>query len=88
MELVRKIPAIRWFARIGAVLTTASLAVLVPAMAWASTSGAYDVAVEAARSRRRGGFGFFGVAGLLCCLVVVAVVVVAVLLVNKNRKRR
>jgi len=84
MELVRK-----WFARVGAVVTTVSLAVFVPAMAWASTSGAYDVAVEAARSRRgRGGIGFFGVAGLLCCLVVVGGIVLAVVLISRNRKRR
>lgn len=83
MELVRK-----WFARVGAVVTTATLAVFVPAVAWASTSGAYDVAVEAARSRRRGGVGFFGVAGLLCCLVVVAGIVLAVVLISRNRKRR
>ncbi|SNT15412.1 hypothetical protein SAMN05421812_103426 [Asanoa hainanensis] len=83
MELVRK-----WFARVGAVITTVSLAVFVPAMAWASTSGAYDVAVEAARSRRRGGFGIFGVASLLCCLVVVGGIVLAVVLISRNRKRR
>jgi len=82
MELVRK-----WVARVGAVVTTATLAVFVPAVAWASTSGAYDVAVEAARARRRGGFGF-GLFSLVCCLVVVAVVVVAVLLVMRSRKRR
>ncbi len=84
MELVRK-----WIARVGAVVTAVSLAVFVPAMAWASTSGAYDVAVEAARSRRRGGgFGFFGIAGLLCCLVVVGGIVLAVVLISRNRKRR
>jgi hypothetical protein len=84
MELVRK-----WFARVGAVVTTATLAVFVPAVAWASTSGAYDVAVEAARSRRRsGGFGLFGIAGLLCCLVVVAGIVLAVVLISRNRKKR
>ncbi|MEV4617844.1 hypothetical protein AB0J74_03880 [Asanoa sp. NPDC049573] len=84
MELVRK-----WFARTGAVLTTVSLAVFVPAVAWASTSGAYDVAVEAARSRRRGGgIGFFGFAGLLCCLVVVAAIVLAVVLISRSRKKR
>jgi len=85
MELVRK-----WFARVGAVVTTVSLAVFVPAMAWASTSGAYDVGVEAARSRRggSGGFGMLGIAGLLCCLVVVAGIVLAVVLISRNRKRR
>ncbi|MDG4823015.1 hypothetical protein O7635_14265 [Asanoa sp. WMMD1127] len=82
MELVRK-----WFARVGAVLTTVSLAVFVPAVAWASTSGGYEV-IEAARRGRRGGVGFFGVAGLLCCLVVVGGIVLAVVLVSRNRKRR
>jgi len=84
MELVRK-----WFVRVGAVVTTATLAVFVPAMAWASTSGAYDVAVEAARGRRRsGGFGFLGIASLLCCLLVVGGIVLAVVMISRNRKRR
>jgi hypothetical protein len=82
MELVRK-----WLTRVGAVVTTATLAVFVPAVAWASTSGAYDVAVEAAR-RRRGGIGFFGVAGLLCCIAVVAVIVLAVVLISRGRNRK
>jgi len=81
MELVRK-----WIARVGAVVTTATLAVFVPAVAWASTSGVYDIAVEAARGRRRG-FGF-GVLPLLCCLVVVAGIVLAVVLVARSRRRR
>jgi hypothetical protein len=83
MELLRK-----WTTRVGAIITTATLAVFVPAVAWASTSGAYDVAYEAARSRRRGGFGFFGVASLLCCLVVVGGIVLAVVLISRNRGRK
>ena len=83
MELVRT-----WSARVAAVISTATLAVFVPAVAWASTSGAYDVAVEAARSRRRGGGFGFGAIGLLCCLVVVAVIVIAVVMISRGRKRR
>jgi hypothetical protein len=80
----------KWIARAGALFTTVSLAVFVPAVAWASTNGVYDVAVEAARSRRGRGMGFFGIAGLLCCLVVVAVIVIGVVLISRgrNRKRR
>ena len=74
--------------RLSASAAMAAASSFVPAMAWASTSGAYDVAVEAARSRRRsGGIGFFGVAGLLCCLVVVGGIVLAVVLISRNRKR-
>jgi succinate dehydrogenase hydrophobic anchor subunit len=75
-----------WAARVGAVLTAVSLAVFVPAVAWASTSGVYDVADELVRGRRSRGFG--GIVGLLCCLVVVGVVVVAVLLIIRSRRGR
>jgi hypothetical protein len=80
MEHMRK-----WFARGGAVLTAVTLAVFVPAVAWASTNGVYDVADELVRGRRRsGGFGIF--AGL-CCLIVVAVVVLGVVLMMRRRRR-
>jgi hypothetical protein len=81
MDQVRK-----WFARVGAVLTAVSLAVFVPAVAWASTSGVYDVADELVRGRRGRGFG--GIIGLVCCLAVVAVVVVAALLIMRSRRGR
>jgi hypothetical protein len=81
MDLVRK-----WVARVGAVLTAVSLAVFVPAVAWASTNGVYDVAGELVRGRRSRGFG--GFVGLLCCLVVVAVVAVGILLIMRNRRGR
>ena len=74
----------KWVARVGAVLTAVSLAVFVPAVAWASTNGVYDVADELVRGRRSRGFG--GFVGLLCCLVVVAVVVVAILLIMRSRR--
>jgi hypothetical protein len=82
MELLRK-----WTTRVGAVFTAATLAVFVPAVAWASTSGASDVVFEAAR-RRRGGLGFLGFGSLLCCLVVVALIVLAVVLITRSRGRK
>ncbi|MEV0719724.1 hypothetical protein [Asanoa sp. NPDC050611] len=82
MELLRK-----WATRAGAIITTATLAVFVPAVAWASTSGASDVVYEAAR-RRRGGMGFLGIGSLLCCLVVVALIVLGVVLISRNRGRK
>jgi hypothetical protein len=76
----------RWVARGGTVLTAATLAVFVPAVAWASTNGVYDVAGELVRGRRRvGGVGLF--AGL-CCLVVVLVAVLGLVLMMQRRRRR
>jgi len=66
-------------------VTGISLALVVPGLAWASGSGAADVAYEVARRRPRVG-GFFGGLTTLCCLVVVAVVVLAIVL--SMRKRR
>ncbi|GAA1841096.1 hypothetical protein [Asanoa iriomotensis] len=82
MELLRK-----WAGRVGAVVTAATLAVFVPAVAWASTSGTSEIVYEAAR-RRRGGLGFLGVGSLLCCLVVIALIVLAVVLVTKRSRKR
>jgi hypothetical protein len=69
-------------------MTGLLLTLVVPVHAWAASNGVADVAVEAARSRRRGGFGLFGVLGLVCCLVVVGGIVLAVVLISRNRKRR
>jgi hypothetical protein len=80
MNSVRK-----WVARSAAVVTTAVLAVFIPAAAWASQNGVADVAGELARSRRRSGFG--GIFGLLCCLVVVVIIVAVVLLITRSRRR-
>ncbi|SNY06940.1 hypothetical protein SAMN05421748_101780 [Paractinoplanes atraurantiacus] len=71
-----------------AVVTGAVLTLVVPVHAWAATNGVADVAVEAARSRRRGGFGFFGIFGALCCLFVVAGIVLAIVLISRGRKRK
>jgi hypothetical protein len=79
-DMIRKLQ--RWFA---AALAGVTLAVLIPAQAWAADNGTAQLVVEAARRSRRSGFGFFG---LLCCLGVVAVIVIVVLLISRNRKRR
>ena len=50
---------------------------------------ACDVAIEAAKyRRRRGGFGFLPIFGGLCCLLVIAGIVLAVVLISRNRRRR
>ncbi|XVV11880.1 hypothetical protein ACQP2X_44865 [Actinoplanes sp. CA-131856] len=79
---------VKWWSRMAAVVTGAVLTLVVPVHAWAATNGVADVAVEAARSRRRGGFGFFGIFGALCCLFVVAAIVLVFVLVSRNRKRK
>jgi hypothetical protein len=80
--------AVKWWSRATAAVTGLVLTLVVPVHAWAASTGVADVAVEAARSRRRGGFGVFGVLGLLCCLVVVGGIVLAVVLISRNRKRK
>ncbi len=80
--------AVKWWSRGTAAMTGLLLTLVVPVHAWAASNGVADVAVEAARSRRRGGFGLFGVLGLVCCLVVVGGIVLAVVLISRNRKRR
>ncbi len=73
----------RWWGRLSAVLGAVVLSVFVPVAAWAS-SGPGEMAVEAVRRRRGGGFGFLG---LLCCLVVVALVVFLIVrMMNRNRR--
>jgi succinate dehydrogenase hydrophobic anchor subunit len=78
-------PVRRWVTRFAAVVTAAALAVFIPAVAWASQNGVYDVADELVRGRRRSGVG--GIFGLLCCLVVVVIVVAVVLLITRSRRR-
>lgn len=76
-----------WWARLVTVLGAASLAVLIPAVAWAS-SDTGQLVLEAARPRRRGGAGL-GVFGLVCCgVVVVAIVLLLVLLLRRRSGRR
>jgi hypothetical protein len=80
---------VKWWSRLAAVLTGAALTLVVPVHAWAAANGTADVAIEAAKyRRRRGGFGFVGVLGGLCCLLVVGAIVVAIVLISRNRKRR
>jgi len=81
--------AVKWWSRASAAVVGLVLTLVVPVHAWAVSTGTADVAIEAARSRRRsGGFGLLGVLGLVCCLVVVGGIVLAVVLISRNRKRR
>ena len=80
--------AVKWWSRAAAAVTGIVLTLVVPVHAWAVSTGADQIAIEAARyRRRRGGFGVFGILGGLCCLVVVAGIVVAVVLISRKRKR-
>jgi ABC-type multidrug transport system permease subunit len=81
--------AVKWWSRVTAALTGAALALVVPVHAWAASNGVADVAIEAAKyRRRRSGFGFLPIFGGLCCLLVVAAIVLAIVLISRNRKRR
>lgn len=71
-----------------AAVAGAVLALVVPVHAWAASNGAADIAIEAARSRRRTGIGAFGLLGGLCCLLVVAGIILAVVLISRSRKKR
>ncbi|MEU4618963.1 hypothetical protein AB0G04_03145 [Actinoplanes sp. NPDC023801] len=79
-DMIRKFQG--WFA---AALAGVTLAVLIPAQAWAADNGTAQLVVEAARKSRRGGFG---VVGIICCLGVVAIAVIAFIVISRNRKRR
>jgi hypothetical protein len=76
---------VKWWSRVAAAVTGATLALVIPAHAWAASNGVAEVAVEAARRGRRGGLGMFA---LLCCVGVIALVVLAIVLISRNRKRR
>ncbi|MET1005501.1 MAG: hypothetical protein ABWX96_08125 [Propionibacteriaceae bacterium] len=80
--------ATKWWSRLSAAVTGAVLTLVIPVHAWAASTGVGDLAIEAARSRRRGGIGFVGILGGVCCLVVVGGIVLAVVLISRNRKRR
>ena len=78
---------VKFWSRLVAAVTGATFALVVPVHAWAASNGVADVAIEAAKSRRRrGGFGFFGIFGGLCCLLVVAAIVLVIVLVLRNRR--
>ena len=80
---------VKWWSRVTAAVTGAVLTLVVPVHAWAASNGVADVAIEAARyRRRRSGFGFFPIFGGLCCLLVVAAIVLAFVLISRNRRRR
>jgi hypothetical protein len=82
MDLVK-----RWTARLGAVTTAAVLAVLVPAMAWASSNtDVLAVGDELARRRRSGLGGLIGLPLLCCCVVVIGAVALVVLLIRRRRQ--
>jgi len=80
----------RWSRRFAVVTTMLVATVLMPAMAWASTSPTALAVGEvlAARRRSRSGFSVFGLFGGLCCLVVVGGIVLGVLLVARRKRGR
>ena len=80
--------AVKWWSRAAAAVTGLVLTLVVPVHAWAVSTGVDQIAIEAARSRRRRGIGAFGLIGALCCLAVVAAIILAVVLISRNRQRR
>jgi hypothetical protein len=81
--------ALKWWSRATAVLTGAMLTLVIPVHAWAASNGVGDIAIEAARSRRRrSGFGILPIFGGICCLLVVAGIILAFVVISRNRKRR
>lgn len=81
--------ALKWWSRATAALTGAMLTLVVPVHAWAASNGVADLAIEAARSRRRrSGFGFLPIFGGICCLLVVAAIILAFVLISRKRKRQ
>ncbi|GIM92582.1 hypothetical protein Ato02nite_043750 [Paractinoplanes toevensis] len=80
---------VKWWSRAAAAVTGAVLTLVVPVHAWAASNGVADVAIEAAKyRRRRSGFGFFGFLGGLCCLLVVAGIVLAIVLIARGRRKK
>jgi hypothetical protein len=80
--------AVKWWTRASAAVTGLVLSLVIPVHAWAASNGSADVAIEAAKYRRRGGIGGFGIFGALCCLIVVGGIVFAVVMISRRRKRR
>ena len=79
---------VKWWSRAAAAVTGVVLTLVVPVHAWAVSTGVDQIAIEAARSRRRrGGFGAFGLLGALCCLLVVGAIVLGIVLISRRRKR-
>ncbi|NMO50564.1 hypothetical protein HH310_05070 [Actinoplanes sp. TBRC 11911] len=78
---------VKWWSRAAAAVTGATLTLVVPVHAWAASNGVADVAIEAARyRRRRSGFGLIGLLGGLCCLFVIAAIVLVIVLSSRRRR--
>ena len=77
----------KWWTRATAAVTGAVLSIMIPAYAWAASNGVADVAIEAARVKRRSGGGGFFIFGLLCCVVVVGGIALVIYLIMRNRKK-
>jgi hypothetical protein len=87
----RMSPLVKWWSRMAAAVSGAALALVIPVHAWAASNGVGDVAIEAAKYRRRrgfGGFGFVPLVGGLCCLFVVGAIVLGIVLISRGRQRR
>jgi hypothetical protein len=80
--------ALKWWTRASAAVTGLVLSLVIPVHAWAASTGTADLAIEAARSRRRGGFGFLPILGGLCCLLVVAAIIFGLVMMSRRRKGR
>jgi hypothetical protein len=80
---------VKWWSRLAAAVTGVALTLVVPVHAWAASNGVADMAIEAAKyRRRRSGFGVVGFLGGLCCLVFVAAIVLTVVLISRRRRRK
>ncbi len=81
--------AVKWWSRATAALTGAMLTLVIPVHAWAASNGVADIAIEAARSRRRrSGFGILPIFGGICCLLVVAAIILSFVMISRKRKRQ
>ena len=78
--------ASKWWSRASAAVTGLVLTLVIPVHAWAASTGMGDIAIEAARSRRRSG-GFLPILGGVCCLLVVGAIVLGIVLISRRRKR-
>jgi hypothetical protein len=79
---------VKWWSRAAAAVTGAVLTLVIPVHAWAASNGTADLALEAAKYRRRRGIGFAPIFGGICCLFVVAAIVLVVVLVSRGRRRK
>ena len=64
----------KWWSRAAAAVTGVMLTLVVPVHAWAASNGVADIAIEAAKyRRRRSGFGFFGLLGSVANVVFIVI---------------